>query len=124
SGEIRWIHDRGRIFRGPSGRPLYATGAVVDITDRKTFEHSLQMARRSADQANQAKSEFLANMSHEIRTPMTAVLGYVDILREQIDDPEALESLETIRRNGLYLLELINDILDLSKIEAGATELH
>lgn len=124
SGEVRWIHDRGRIFRDASGKPLYASGAVVDITDRKTYEYSLQAARRAADQANKAKSEFLANMSHEIRTPMTAVLGFVDILQEQIEGAAALESLETIRHNGLYLLELINDILDLSKIEAGATELH
>ncbi|WP_164103007.1 hybrid sensor histidine kinase/response regulator [Candidatus Laterigemmans baculatus] len=124
TGEVRWIHDRGRIFRDPSGTPLYASGAVVDITDRKTYEYSLQAARRIADQANKAKSAFLANMSHEIRTPMTAVLGYVDILQEQVEGADARQSLQTIRNNGLYLLELINDILDLSKIEAGAVEIR
>lgn len=100
---------------------LYAIGN--DINERKMLERELTEAKVKAEEANRAKSQFIANMSHEIRTPMNAILGFADMLKDLVDDDIEEEYVENIRKSGKNLLLLINDILDLSKIEAGKKEL-
>lgn len=128
TGRSIWIRSRGRC-EYLDGRPLRLIGATRDITVEKAREMALELSyenskelRFIAQRANAAKSEFLANMSHEIRTPMTSILGYAELLDTEWVGLDRHTVIESIRRNSRHLLTLINDILDLSKIEVGKLE--
>jgi PAS domain S-box-containing protein len=126
-GSWAWVLDAGKVTRrGAGGEALYACGVHTDITAAKEAEIKLAEAAERAEAASRSKSEFLANMSHEIRTPMTAILGYAEMLSLEAAHDRALveEYSATIRRNGDHLLSIINDILDISKIEAGKMEIE
>ncbi|HBH83848.1 MAG TPA: hypothetical protein DDY34_08590 [Bacteroidales bacterium] len=107
-----------------AGNFIMSRSTLFDITDRKKAEFALDNAMKEAKSANRAKSEFLANMSHEIRTPMNAVLGYSELLGSTVTDQVQKNYISSIISSGRSLLTLINDILDLSKIEAGKLDLE
>ncbi|MDM4018268.1 response regulator [Roseiconus lacunae] len=120
NGDYRWFLSRAIPIRDSKGRVLRWFGTNTDITQQRQLESKLQQTAIQLAQANRRKDEFLANVSHEIRSPMTAILGYLDLI--ELHSDEDRRHVETIRRNGEFLLTLINDILDLSKIEAGQFE--
>ena len=124
-GRIVWVHMHGVAIRDALGRVTGVRGAGQDVTERRRSQLSLEQAKEEAEAASRAKSSFLANMSHELRTPMTAILGFTELLQDSdITEEERARHTATIRRNGEHLLHVVNDILDLSKIEAGRFEIE
>jgi PAS domain S-box-containing protein len=121
-GSIVPVHTRLSLECDAFGKPLHVVAVVQDIREREQL-HEAERAREVAEAANRAKDEFLSSMSHELRTPLNAILGYAQLLtldrRESLSDDQA-ERIEQIQKAGWYLLEMINDVLDLSRMESGA----
>jgi len=124
NGQKRLIAWSDINIQDSEGNPIGMLSSGEDITERKALEEGLIKAEIVANEANRAKSEFLANMSHEIRTPMNAILGFTELLSNQVTDELPQNYLESIKSSGQSLLTIINDILDFSKIEAGKMELE
>ncbi|MBW1946181.1 MAG: PAS domain-containing protein, partial [Deltaproteobacteria bacterium] len=123
--EYLWFRARAKSLRDTDGKAYRTSGTASDITDRKQIAEDLAESKEKAEAANQAKSAFLANMSHELRTPMNAILGYSEMLMEEAEDLEQedfIPDLQKINKAGTHLLALINDVLDLAKVESGKME--
>ncbi len=119
NGEIRWVEHVCQSVHDDQGRNIGRRASNRDITDRKQADQELTDARQRAEAASQAKSAFLANMSHEIRTPMNAILGFTHLMQRSGVLPENEERLNKMEAAARHLLSIINDILDISKIESG-----
>ncbi|MFP4313000.1 MAG: ATP-binding protein [Alphaproteobacteria bacterium] len=126
-GDIRYIRCEGRCERDSEGDVVALYGIMQDMTERMLYERELKEAKDAAERAYAAKSQFLANMSHELRTPLNAIIGFSEMMQRQLLGPigteKYLDYIAGIRESGEHLLDLISDILDMSKIEAGKHKL-
>ncbi|MBA4096589.1 MAG: hypothetical protein C0484_07460 [Rhodospirillum sp.] len=126
-GAEYWLFTRKSMVEVASGE-RYLVGIISDITERKRMEKDLVAAKLNAEDANRAKSMFLANMSHELRTPLNAVIGFAEIIKDEllgaINEPRYRDYAADIHSSGKHLLRVINDILDMTKVEAGTYQLR
>ncbi|HEX3850425.1 MAG TPA: histidine kinase dimerization/phospho-acceptor domain-containing protein, partial [Polyangiaceae bacterium] len=124
-GGYRWVETRA-VRAIWDGQPA-SLSWITDIAERKQLESDLRQSKEAAEFANRTKTEFLANMSHELRTPLNAILGFSEVIKDEMFGPAGAKYADyahDIHRSGAHLLEIINDILDLSKLEAGKLDLH
>ncbi len=120
NGRWVWVLDRGRVHEWDNeGKPLLMSGTHQDITDQKRAEEAMLKAKNEAEKANKAKSEFLSRMSHELRTPLNSILGFAQLLEMGELFPKQKKGVNHILNSGRHLLDLINEVLDISGIEAG-----
>ena len=120
AGKTVWIQSVGSLLRNDAGTPVKSFGVMMNVTYQRDTEIALNRAKEEAEAADRAKTSFVANMSHEFRTPLTAILGFAEFLsRESLTSDKRVSYTEGIRRNGQVLLKLVEDILDLSRVEAG-----
>jgi len=124
NGEYAYYRTSGETIRDHDGNAVRVAGALLDITETKNLLLELETEKEAAQSANKAKTAFLANMSHEIRTPMNAILGMSEILEHEDLNKRQMGFVEDISNSAHSLLNIINDILDMSKIEAGKLDLH
>jgi PAS domain S-box-containing protein len=138
NGDIIWAKAAASMVKDATGKPMYIIGTVEDVTEQRRYtEHlkklteelgfkneELKLAKENAENANKAKSVFLSSMSHELRTPLNAILGFAQILKKDNSiAPRQRNFIETMYKSGTHLLDMINDVLDISKIESGNMEL-
>ncbi len=125
SGEWRWYRATGRLIRRPNGSPKNYVGMFVDITQHKEQDQLLHEALKSAENASREKTEFLSSMSHDIRTPLNGIIGMTAIAENHLDDKDKVKDcLSKVAVASRHLLSLINEILDMNKIESGKVELQ
>ncbi len=127
-GRTIWVNENARAVTDDEGHVLYYEGSLENITARKEAELSLKKAKTQSDLANRAKSEFLANMSHELRTPLNAIIGFAEIIKDEVlgplDNRQYWDYANDIHESGQNLLTIINEILDVSRIEAGERQIN
>jgi PAS domain S-box-containing protein len=116
---IRFVHSRMNLTYNEDGQPIYAKGTIQDITEQKIKEQELLFAKQEAEEASNAKTQFLNTMSHEIRTPLNAIIGLSYLLGKSVNQEEQKENIEILQNSAEHLLELVNNILDFNRIEAG-----